>query len=74
MSKNHYTHFSTTWRKFQNSVRNLQNNEGLEFKYFVRLCATLHIIQSLLVHKHAINCRKISSNDFCAFHRFADVY
>ena len=33
---------------------NLWNCEGLQNKNFVRLCATFHTIQSLLVHKSAL--------------------
>ena len=65
-----YTYFSTTWRKCLNSV-NLWN------------CATLHTIQSLVVHRNIRYCTKISKKMirrfydiikwFYVFHRFADL-
>ena len=58
MSKNHYIYiffYSMKERKCLNSI-NLWNCEGLETKNFVRLCATLHTIQSLLVLKNASHC------------------
>ena len=49
----------TTQRKCLNSV-NLWNCEGLSTKNFVRVCATVNTIRSLLVHENANHCSKKS--------------
>ena len=84
MSKNHYEYFSTTWRKCLNSVTVRIWDRSIN-KIFLRLYATLHTIQSMLVHRNASDCSKMSkkmirsdfvtSSDefFYAFHRFVDL-
>ena len=84
MSKSHYIYFCTKWRKCLNS-ENLWKWEDLKRKKNCKeLCAALHTIQSMLVHKNARNCSKmskkmirrfydISSNEFYGFHRSADL-
>ena len=70
MSKNHYTYLSRTWNKCLNSV-NLWNWEDLKRKKdYKRLCPTLHTIQSMLVHKNASSCRKMSKK---MIRRFYDI-
>ena len=83
ISRNHYTYFTTTRRKCLNSV-NLWNWKVLKTKEIVRLCATLHTIQPMLVHKNASSCSKMSkkrwgdfmtsSNEFYDFLRFSNLY
>ena len=60
ISNNHYTYFSSIWRKGLNSI-DLRNFEGLYIKNFLRLYTILLTIQSLLVDENASHCSRISN-------------
>ena len=63
----HKEGFPTTRRKCLNSV-NLWNWKGLKTTQIVRLYATLHTIQSMLVYKNASNCSKMSKKTMRRFY------
>ena len=79
MLKNHYTYFSTTWRKCLNSV-NLWNYEGLWTKSFVRLYAKFTLFNHCWFIRILVivaGCSKKWSEDFITssnyFHAFQNT-